>query len=405
MAWKSSEEFWNTTSSTSFNFDDDFEPSSSSNYIGDLKANYNSSSIVNYNFEGTGAQTLLPIESLLTKRNLDAVLDDVRITYQTPTPSAQETIIKMFLGMPYSLSVYRSLSQKLELLDEAIASDDGNIILAVLLFLKKTLELPELYNHLSKRKVAFRHYCNYLMEALLVQELSNLLLCGLNVMVYVYYTGLEKEMSKDKVHLKLLRYFLDYTAMMSNEKRTMFTDYKNFTAWQIENKVSSDTITEELAALCKSQWENSSDGNSCGKQITEFRALHNLNDFQYEWVIINALCAFKMWKRLKYLFIKPNWLTKRNIIKSVINPQLFITVLHKHNAPISVLEEFLSCIVDTDVSLFLAKKLLCHAFVINFYASQRDRMAIHMYKSEIPRESEYYNYAERILVSDKRWKN
>uniref|UniRef100_A0A1Y1MLL0 Vps16 C-terminal domain-containing protein n=2 Tax=Photinus pyralis TaxID=7054 RepID=A0A1Y1MLL0_PHOPY len=307
MAWKSSDEFWNTTSRTSFNFDDDFEIISSRSYISDSKSSDNLGSIVNYDFESASAQSLLPIESLLSRRNLEAVLNDVRITYQTPTPSVQETVIKMFLGMPYSLSVYRSLSQKLDLLDEAIASEDGNIILAVLLFLKKTLEATELYNHITKRKVAYRHYSNYLMEELLEQELANLVICSGNTcdLVYVYGTGLEKDMSKDKVQIKLLKFFLDYSKMMSSEQRAMFTEYKNFIGWQIENKLSCHTLTEELAFLCKSQWETKSDGSNCAKQIIDFRAQRHLNDFQYEWIVINALCTFEMWERLKHLFIKP----------------------------------------------------------------------------------------------------
>lgn len=60
------------------------------------------------------------------------VLDDVRIPIHSSVPLVQETIIKMFLGMPYTLYCYRSLDQKLELLDEAVATEDGNIILAVI---------------------------------------------------------------------------------------------------------------------------------------------------------------------------------------------------------------------------------------------------------------------------------
>ncbi|KAK4872111.1 hypothetical protein RN001_016235 [Aquatica leii] len=403
MAGKSGDEFWNTSSSTSFNFDDDFEIDNPSSAFNELFPSNNVGSLVSSHLESSSSLNLntLPIHSLLTKRNLDAVLDDVRTTLQTTAPTVQETIIKMFLGMPYSLSVYRSLSQKLDLLDEAVSSEDGNIILTVLLFLKKTLAVSELYTHLSKRKIALRHYSNYLMREFLLQELSDFCLeCGnFTDLIYLYYLGLNPDASKDKVHIKLLRFLLEYQQKLNSDKNAMFIDYKNFIKWQLDNNAVRNTVTEQLASLCRVHWENCSDSSNFDKQITEFKVFVKMSDFQYEWIVINALSALKLWKKLTTLFIKPNWLTKRNSIKSVINAELFLLTLQRHNAPTQILEEFLTCIVDNEISLPLAKKLSCHKFVVNIYASQRDRSAIQSYKIEIPKDSEDYAFAERILAS------
>lgn len=45
--------------------------------------------------------------------------------------SASKTIRLIMLGQPYSLHLYRSLDLKMQLLDEAVKSGDGNAILAV----------------------------------------------------------------------------------------------------------------------------------------------------------------------------------------------------------------------------------------------------------------------------------
>lgn len=47
------------------------------------------------------------------------------------TYSTEETIQKLFLGLPCLLDNYRSLEQKLDLLQRAVETADGNIILKV----------------------------------------------------------------------------------------------------------------------------------------------------------------------------------------------------------------------------------------------------------------------------------
>lgn len=66
-------------------------------------------------------------------------MDDVSLHSATSVPLIQETILKMFLGMPHNLYVYRSLDLKLELLDEAVGTQDGNVILSVRCLKKKTV--------------------------------------------------------------------------------------------------------------------------------------------------------------------------------------------------------------------------------------------------------------------------
>merc|ERR1712223_1917463 len=53
--------------------------------------------------------------------------------------SPKETVLNIFLGKPYSLDQYKSFTDKIELVDEAIKLGDGNAILAAANFLKQTL--------------------------------------------------------------------------------------------------------------------------------------------------------------------------------------------------------------------------------------------------------------------------
>lgn len=62
------------------------------------------------------------------------------------------------------------------------------------------------------------------------------------------------------------------------------------------------------------------------------------------------------------------------------------------------MQEFLSSIADTDLSLSLAKKVKCHKFVIDYYISQRDRLGLISYKYAVPTQSQEYFYLENALV-------
>ena len=71
------------------------------------------------------AQTLR-IELMRAKRNLEKI-QEARYIPLHP----KETVKNIFLGNHYSLEFYRSLSDKKDLLSEAIAIGDGNVIIAV----------------------------------------------------------------------------------------------------------------------------------------------------------------------------------------------------------------------------------------------------------------------------------
>ena len=72
----------------------------------------------------------LRIELLRAKRNLEKIQEAKYIPLHP-----KETVKNIFLGNLYSLEFYRSLSDKRDLLNEAIDIGDGNVILTVRLYL------------------------------------------------------------------------------------------------------------------------------------------------------------------------------------------------------------------------------------------------------------------------------
>jgi hypothetical protein len=87
----------------------------------------------------------------------------------------KETVRNIFFGHPYSLELYKSFTDKIELVDEAIALGDGNAILAVAIFLKQTLSRFKLYEILATRPTVTNHLVSYLTKRKAFQEINDLL--------------------------------------------------------------------------------------------------------------------------------------------------------------------------------------------------------------------------------------
>ncbi|XP_061559636.1 spermatogenesis-defective protein 39 homolog isoform X2 [Phycodurus eques] len=79
--------------------------------------------------------------------------------------SPQDAVNRMRQGKPVPLERFRRLQDKLRLLDRSVDAQDGNVITAVLIFLKKSLSKEVLFGELASRPTALRHLFAYLSES------------------------------------------------------------------------------------------------------------------------------------------------------------------------------------------------------------------------------------------------
>lgn len=92
--------------------------------------------------------------------------------YREACVTPEDTVKNIIIGQPYFLEQHRSKEDKVALLNEAVRLQDGNAIIAVVLFLKQTLK-PALFNQeLMQRPKAVSHYISYLR---LVQDNTQLM--------------------------------------------------------------------------------------------------------------------------------------------------------------------------------------------------------------------------------------
>ncbi|XP_056645172.1 spermatogenesis-defective protein 39 homolog [Diorhabda sublineata] len=388
MSAKNSEDFWNTSSSSGFNFDEE-EEQSQPDYVFTTIPEENS---------------FISIHSLISKNSLDLILGDIKSTNEYVVPPVEEVIRKMFIGQTYSLEVYKKYSDKILLLESALDLMDGNVILNVILFLKSTLK-QNLFFQLVKKKFALKHYVHHLIVNNGYQELADLYMAigQSSDFKQLYYLIGRDIQNKDILFKRLQAFITEHMQKVYNlDDRIELDAYTQFLRYQIEVKETCNSAIEQLASLCKKEWSRSKNATDI---IMEYKMRLNIDNFAFEWTVMNVLASMKMWPQLSDFFIKPNWL-KKNSLKTVIPSETFVWGLSRHDPPKDVLEQYLPHIPDSDRSLYLAEKFNCHKFVIQSYVNQKDRLALISYKSKVsPQNAEYFLIENALQAVDKKWKN
>ncbi|XP_018320643.1 vacuolar protein sorting-associated protein 16B isoform X1 [Agrilus planipennis] len=405
MSTNKTDDYWNRSLSTGFSFDD--EDDTSKGLFTNSTLTFEANSIESA-FSSSPLDTdlyVLPIQTVISKKNLDAVLDDV-LQSKPAYREVKETIKRMVLNQPYNLICYHSLMEKEELLDEATTTMDGDVILNVVLFLLNTLNSSNFHRIISKRKEAWHQYLSYLGSRLQTQQLSNTLLSvgSSSEIIEIFYMASVDIPSVEGVLSKLGHFIVEHFGeIVSEREKSVLLDYQNFLKWQKTENSKSQSVTEELTNLCNSTWKSKGADEN---KIIEFKKLMKISDLQYEWVLLNTLAAAEQWDKILSMFIKSNWLTKKNVIKSVIDVQILLLGLFRHNPPKNVIIELLNCIPDSDISFHLAKQMKCYRFAVDSYINQRDRLGLILYKNQLPAQSEEFFYAESALHSlNVKWKN
>ncbi|XP_044764779.1 spermatogenesis-defective protein 39 homolog [Coccinella septempunctata] len=388
------DDYWNSSSTSKFSFDDE-----------DLSASQ-IDSVANDVFSSKQEEiNIFAIDFIISKKCLDLLLADVDTEniHMVSTPS--DAVRKMVRGNKVVLEQFKSYKDKIQLIDEALTTYNGDIILRVTDFLRTTLKFSLFCNVLVKRRAALVHYADFVKLQGNLEELENLYMAtGFTTNIKdLYFLNTRCEKNKHDT-LNKLKYFISSHShyLDSFNERKLLSDYVRFLEWQITNGENSNSVVEQLALVCKKQWEQSTDDD----QVVAFKNLFRVDEAQYEWTVMNCLCYLGLWKKLIGMFVKPNWFTKKNVLKSVINSDIFIWGVSRHDPPKNVIDQLLTCLSDSDKSLAFAEKFQCYKFMIEYYINQRDRTGLLGCIDKVAANSEEYFMIKKALESqDKRWKN
>ncbi|XP_012680160.1 spermatogenesis-defective protein 39 homolog [Clupea harengus] len=332
----------------------------------------------------------------------------------------EETVRRMQRGKVYSLERFRSLQDKMLLLDQAVSAHDGNVITAVLIYLKRSLSKEILFHELAEREVALRHYVHYLKEMgeqrLLVELLKSLGRTeDMALMQYKEHLNIKDENRRkdflknclslpfspdDSTHVQDHYTLLERQIIIeANDKRA---DAEIFKKYPRKASILNMPIITTLYYSCFYHYGESDGTYSSPANI---RKTFRISEKQYILTALGARAKLKLWFDVDSLFNSKNWLgySKK---RSPIGFHRVVDILHKNNAPVQVLQEYLCLVDDTELKIGLAQKYKCHGVIINTYKDLKDRQQLIAYRGKVERGSPEDRQIEELLNNLQiRWKN
>ncbi|XP_061610745.1 spermatogenesis-defective protein 39 homolog isoform X2 [Phyllopteryx taeniolatus] len=332
--------------------------------------------------------------------------------------SPQDAVNRMRQGKPVPLERFRCLQDKLRLLDRSVDAQDGNVITAVLIFLKKSLSKEVLFGELASRPTALRHLFAYLSESgddALLADLYRALgrVEDAALLHYKEHLSITDEKKKrdflksclslqfspeDQVQLQ------DQVSLLERQMLIEATDRQAelggkaeiFQKFPRRASILHMPLVTTLYYCCfyhygqpevRSARPRSSrvrgkvpTCRSCAGPQGSFSSPQNLrNSFkisekQFFVTALSARAKQKSWRDVDALFAGRSWLgfTRK---KSPLAFQVVVDILHRNSAPVHVLQEYVGLVDDADARMALAHKHKCHDLVINVSALHVGRAA------------------------------
>uniref|UniRef100_A0A7N8XYM7 Spermatogenesis-defective protein 39 homolog n=1 Tax=Mastacembelus armatus TaxID=205130 RepID=A0A7N8XYM7_9TELE len=334
--------------------------------------------------------------------------------------SPEETVHRMQQGKAVSLEKFRSLQDKLFLLDFAVSANDGNVITAVLIYLKRTLSKEVLFRELQSRQMALRHFIHYLTEIrdqrLLLELFRSLPRPLLQYKEHLSIADENKRRDFLKSCLNLpfspedSAHVQDHYTLLERQIIIEATDRQAERGGKVEifqkfprrASILNMPLITTLYYCCFYHYPESEGTYSSPLNI---RQTFRISEKQYFVTALAARAKVKAWLDVDALFACRNWLgfTRK---KSPLSFQRVVDILQKNSAPMQVLQEYVGLVDDSDLRISLAQKHKCHDIVINTYRDMKDRQLLLGYLPKVERGSVEEKKINELLNNLQiRWKN
>lgn len=347
------------------------------------------------------------------------------------------TINRILLGQPYSLECYRSLEDKLALLDTALVTMDGSAILATLLHLRNTVRSSLFIKEMEARPHASQLYVSYLKKrynhAEAIKFLGSL---GKSEDAAILAYELALTSKTPEVKVKNLKKALENNftdAALSHETKCVKDNIKllerqiaidqadhndQLNPMLVKYPRAANTVDKSLLTTlyycCMYHWNaaESHVGSPMG-----LRKAHNFTDRQILWTVLRGRARVNHWPLPTEL---DSWLGSKGLlgalgsissafstagkvisssVKTTLPIDQVVHTLSASGAPANVLAVYIALIDSMDTRLKIAVNYKCHQAVIDVYIAQKDRDALEKYMKEIPAGSPEYLKAENAIKS------
>lgn len=324
-------------------------------------------------------------------------------------PQPSETVKKLMLNQPCVLEVFKSLVDKLTLLDETIKIGDGDALITTILFIKKTVKYSIFAREISRRPVAVKHIVAFMKSHYDYDELVKLLrhlgrkeeammleykralslsnpdaqLQAINTCQRSYEGSpeLADAVSVLKEHQALLKRQIQ---IETKDKRTQAAgrDPVMQDLHPVVIQLSKSTLISTLHYCCYYHYGENDDILDPLSLQKDFK----LSDKQFEWTAIGARATLKKWGDLEGLFNAKGWFgLGSNKLKSSLGFDKVVGILQKNNAPPDILSKYLAFVEIPETRLSLAVSLQCHKVAVETIVSMKDRQKLEEYRKTIER--------------------
>ncbi|EFO16596.2 hypothetical protein LOAG_11909 [Loa loa] len=344
----------------------------------------------------------------------------------------QLTIRRLLRNDSVSLDLYRSKKEKLDLLDAALESCDGNVIIAVVLALERSLETSIFLDILKQKPVAACHYVAYLKDTKNFDQLTSTLL-ALNrteeVALVLYSVACKKQPNERIAHLK--KCLNVCTAVPSLEAFSKsVNEYINLLERQIviedadealikddkdgKNKIFQQypkTITligrpvlTTLYYSCLYHFDLPVNAYASPLSIKE---CFNITEKQYAWMAISALTSLKRWNDIERVLMSKKLLGGVKIHCPFAWRHLFTIISRDERPPKEILCKLLRAVPDISERQCLANQFPeASEITIECLVAQKDRVALSAFLAKLtPHTIEAYKALNALNNVTNRWKN
>lgn len=409
------DDYWNTSSSKSFCFDEDVDEKFLEDDISEVSTK----------------STAVPLSFVISESDLQYILDEEQNYSDSIIPKglkAEEevkflrrkinelqfcpiplVVTKMLMNKQCSLECYKTLQEKEELLEEAISCGHGDAILRVVLFLKNTLKSALFMKLIAKQPAAVDHYINYLSTTMKIFEASELLMAldrNHEAIILQFQTITQSKNVIQKLeNLKNLQDLLNKAP--NNFLSAQIKNYSSLLEMQINERlyfqphdVLEKSVLETLYYACE-KFPKFSDPSSSQSLTNPYKISEkfSISPAQFEWVALNQRARAQAWKDIESLFEKTSTVLKKKTFVIHIPLEIAILRLYQLKAPQAVLNSFLQHVEDPERRLMLSKKVGAIHSIIDSLAALKDKSALEEFRETLPGGTAEFFYTEKAITS------
>ncbi|PIK47182.1 putative spermatogenesis-defective protein 39-like [Apostichopus japonicus] len=346
-------------------------------------------------------QTMTETARLVAEnKSLERKLVNLKKSRWSPL-SIADLVSRIITGENFSLEPYKSLKDKLALLDAVVGYHDGNAILAVVMFLKRTLSKSLFHEELHKRPDAANQYIAFLkvrQDDDVAKEMGKLARTD-DAAMWRFKIASEEHNPEARCRAVSNCYSVSFRGIESREfEAEVVQQYDALLSKQVVIEPEDARLQHEEKSPFKENPRKASlyfqplittlfycclyhyfDPETSYSSPQVFKRDFKLTDKQYLYTALRARSTIKDWDSIETLFTAKNWRGKAKF-KAPMKFEKVVEILAGMNAPIDIVDKYLRLVEDVEIRLVLANRYQCHMVILDALCDLKDRQRLVQYQ-------------------------